>query len=93
MWNKTIIKPAGETVLNVKNLKTNTILQVSFFVVNNNLNCLLGLQTAKEMDLITVNAESFMANAVECVHFMMIKAVHHQLLIPILNRKFCHIKK
>ena len=37
MWNKTTIKPAGETVLNVKNLKTNTITQVSFFVVNNRI--------------------------------------------------------
>ena len=62
MWNRTTIKPSGEAVLDLKNPKTDIITRVSFFVVYNNLNCLLGLQTVKEMDLITVNAESFIAN-------------------------------
>ena len=61
MWNQTTIKQAGEAVLDLKNPKTVIVTRVSLFVVNNNFNCLLGLQTVKEMDLITVNAESFIA--------------------------------
>ena len=66
MWNKTTIKPAGIAVLKVKNLKTNIVTSVSFYVVNNNFNCLLGLQTLKVMDLITVNANLFIANVNDC---------------------------
>ena len=69
MSNKTTIKQTGKTALNGKNPKTNIITQVSFFVVNNILNCLLGLQTLKEMNLNIFNAKSVIANLVKSVSF------------------------
>ena len=46
------------------------------------------------MDLVTVNAKSFIANVFKCdlIHGDQF-IVHHQLLIPILSQKFCHVKK
>ena len=58
MWNKTKLKPEGETILNVTNPKNSTTHSVKFVVVNDSLNCLLGLETV-QMNLISVNAESF----------------------------------
>ena len=42
MWNKTKLKPEGETILNVTNPKNSTTHSVKFVVVNDSLNCLLG---------------------------------------------------
>ena len=61
MWNKTKLKPEGETILNVTNPKNSTTHSVKFVVVNDLLNCLLGLETVQMMNLISVNAESFIA--------------------------------
>ena len=61
MWNKTKLKPEGETILNVTNPKNSTTHSVKFVVVNDSLNCLLGLETVQMMNLISVNAESFIA--------------------------------
>ena len=43
MWNKTNMKPVGETVFNVINPKSNTMHATNFIVVKNHFNCLLGL--------------------------------------------------
>ena len=61
MWNKTKLKPEGEATLNVTNPKNAMTHSVKFMVVNDSLNCLLGLETVQMMNLISVNAESFIA--------------------------------
>ena len=59
MWNKTKLKPLGETILDVKNPKTGEITSTRFTVVPNGFNCLLGSTTVQEMGLITVNNHKF----------------------------------
>jgi len=44
MWNKTKLKPEGEAILKVLNPKNSTTHSVKFMVVNDSLNCLLGLE-------------------------------------------------
>ena len=61
MWNKTKLKPEGKTILKVTNPKNSTTHSVKFVVVSDSLNCLLGLNTVQMMNLIRVNAESFIA--------------------------------
>ena len=61
MWNKTKLKREGETILNVTNPKNSTTHSVKFVVVNDSLNCLLGLETVQMMNLISLNVESFIA--------------------------------
>jgi len=62
MWNNSKEKPVGETVLSVTNLKTNSVHDIKFIVVKNHFNCLLGLETSKKLNLITVNDDCFVAN-------------------------------
>ena len=57
MWNKARYKPLGQTTLPVTNLHNKNMSNVTFCVVPNSLNCLLGLKTIKSMGLITVNTE------------------------------------
>ena len=61
MWNKTIAKPIGKTVIKVTNPKTQHVHDVKFIVVEIDFNCLLGLQTVRELNLITVNVGCFNA--------------------------------
>ena len=51
----------GETTLPVTNPRTDEITDVKFTVVQNDFNCLLGLNTVKSMGLITVNDQRFIA--------------------------------
>ena len=51
MWNKTKLKPEGETILNVTNSKNSMTHSVKFVIVNDSLNCLLGLETVQMMKL------------------------------------------
>ena len=61
MWNGTKVIPVGETKLTVTNLRTNQQQEVAFVVVPNHLVCLLGLETMKDMHLITVHEDRFIA--------------------------------
>ena len=61
MWNKSHQKPLGETTLTVINPRNGEKNDVAFTVVNNELSCLLGLQTIQEMGLITVNDDTFIS--------------------------------
>ena len=62
MWNKTNIKPVGETVFDVINPKFNTVHATNFIVVKNDFNCLFGLSTIQELYLIMVKDNCFIAN-------------------------------
>ena len=62
MWNKTNIKPVGETVLNVINPKSTIVHATNLIVVKNDFNCLLRLSTIQEFNLITVDDNCFIAN-------------------------------
>ena len=59
MWNKTSLKPKGEAILDVFNPKNSTVHAVKFMVVDDSLNCLLGVETVQAMNLIRVNAQCF----------------------------------
>ena len=61
MWNKTNVKPVGETLLEVINPKTKCIHSINFIVVKNSFNCLLGLSTVQTLNLVTVNDDCFIA--------------------------------
>ena len=60
-WNKSTIHVAGETRLDIVNIKSNDVCPVNFLVVNNDLQCLLGLDTVRRMNLVTVNSDAFIA--------------------------------
>ena len=62
MWNKTKMVPKGEAKLLVTNPKTKKTHRVSFVIVDNTFNCLLGLQTLKELGFVTFNEEKYVAN-------------------------------
>lgn len=61
MWNNTKMKPVGEAVLQVTNPKTKEQKDVRFTVVGNNFTCLIGLKTSRDLSLITVNEDKFIA--------------------------------
>ena len=61
IWNKPTVRVAGETTLSVVNAKTKDVFSVNFLVVNNNLHCLLGRDTVKQMNLVTVHSDTFIA--------------------------------
>ena len=61
MWNKTDLKPLGETYLYVTNPSDNTKHQVKFIVVPNGFTNLLGLETTLELGFITINSDSFIS--------------------------------
>ena len=59
MWNKSLEKPLGEAKLEVENPKTGRSTLLDFVVVPNNFNCLLGVKSVQEMDLLTINRTNF----------------------------------
>ena len=59
MWNKTTRAVVGKTQANVVNPKTNKAYEVWFEVVQGDFTPLIGRQTAEQMELITVNYDSF----------------------------------
>ena len=61
MWNKTNMKPLGETVLMVVNPRTSAKSEVKFVVVPNGFTNLLGLKTIQELGFITINEECFIS--------------------------------
>ena len=62
MWNGSKFSPLGEAELAVVNPKNPTVTKnVRFTVVLNNHNCLLGLKTSKEMELLPINTDSFIS--------------------------------
>ncbi|XP_055883579.1 uncharacterized protein K02A2.6-like [Biomphalaria glabrata] len=61
MWNMTEQKPEGVADLPMTNPKTGKTTVVKFVVVGNNFQCLLGLKTCQELDLITLNDNNFVS--------------------------------
>ena len=61
MWNKTNLKPLGETVLRVVNPCTSVESEVKFVVVPNGFTNLLGLKTIQELGFLTINEECFIS--------------------------------
>lgn len=61
MWNKSKMQPLGEADLEVTNPRTNETRVATFTVVPNGFQCLLGLKTVKEMGLITIHNDKFVA--------------------------------
>ena len=61
MWNKTNMKPLGETFLMVVNPRTSAKSEVKFVVVLNGFTNLLGLKTIQELAFITINEECFIS--------------------------------
>ena len=59
MWNKSLEKPMGKTKLEVENSKTGRSTLLDFVVVTSNFNCLLGVKSVQEMDLLTINRTNF----------------------------------
>lgn len=60
-WNNSEVKPLGEVKLPVFNPKTKICHDVLFQVVDNSFDSLLGLQSSKQMGLITVHEEKFVS--------------------------------
>ena len=61
MWNKTNMKPLGETFLMVVNPRTSAKSEVKFVVVLNGFSNLLGFKTIQELAFITINEECFIS--------------------------------
>ena len=61
MWNKTNMKPLGETVLMVVNPCASAKSEVKFVVVPNDFTNLQGLKTIQELGFITINEECFIS--------------------------------
>ena len=61
MWNRTKVEPIGEAMLGVFNPKTGRSHTLRFTVVPNTLSCLLGMETMKELDFVTLNEENYIA--------------------------------
>ena len=61
MWNKSNMQPLGEADLEVTNPHTNEICVATFIIVPNSFQCLLGLKSMKEMGLITIHNDKFVA--------------------------------
>ena len=56
--------PGTEANLDIVNPMTGTVHTANFVVVPNDYTCLLGLKTVRDMNLITINNETFIANVV-----------------------------
>lgn len=61
MFNKSSLKPLGETTLSLKNVKTGQKNEITFVIVPNSFQSLLGLKTIQKLGLITVNQDQFIA--------------------------------
>lgn len=62
MWNGSKMLPLGIAELEVINEKNYTRHMVEFTVVRNNYECLLGLNTVKNLNFVTINDGQFIAN-------------------------------
>ena len=56
MYNKTVVLPTGQRILDVKNPKNNENYKVRFIVVRRDCKPILGLRAVQHMQLITVNS-------------------------------------
>ena len=61
MWNQTKQKPEGVADLPMTNPRNGKTTIVSFTIVDNSYQCLLGLKTCQELDLIRLNEENFVS--------------------------------
>ena len=61
MWNKTDLKPLGETSLVVTNPCSNIQHEIKFVVVPNGFTNLLGLNTIQQLGFVTINNDSFIS--------------------------------
>ncbi|PFX12101.1 Retrovirus-related Pol polyprotein [Stylophora pistillata] len=61
MWNKTNLKPLGETSLTTTKPSDNTQHEVKFLVVPNGFTNFLGLNTIQELGFITINCNAFIS--------------------------------
>ena len=60
MWNKTDLKPLGETSLVVTNPCSNIQHEIKFVVVPNGFTNLLGLNTIQQLGFVTINNDSYL---------------------------------
>ena len=61
MWNNSAMKPLGSATLAMTNPHTDETRETDFVVVPNNYECLLGLKTVQELNLITMNTDKFIS--------------------------------
>ena len=66
-WNGTKVKPVGTCALKVVHPMNNEKFKVRFFIVNESLTPLLGLNATEKMKLLTIHKENFV-NVVEDVN-------------------------
>ena len=59
MWNKSTVKSLGETTLPVTNPKTGEVQHITFIVVPNGFQSLLGLKTVQDLNLIDIRTDMF----------------------------------
>ncbi|KAL3892079.1 hypothetical protein ACJMK2_004316 [Sinanodonta woodiana] len=62
MWNKSTAKSLGEATLTVTNLVNNETYDVTFVIVPNELDCLLGMKAVQELKLVTINTDNFIGS-------------------------------
>ena len=60
-WDLSKVTPLGEVVLPVFNPKTGETLHAKFCVVENRFDNLLGLETSKDLGLLTINVDKFIS--------------------------------
>ena len=59
MWNKSIVHSIGEAELKVTNPMNGKTYEVTFVIVPNEFQSLLGLKTVQALGLVTINSENF----------------------------------
>ncbi|KAL3887489.1 hypothetical protein ACJMK2_027430 [Sinanodonta woodiana] len=62
MWNKSTAKSLGEATLTVANPVNNETYDITFVIVPNELDCLLGLKAVQELKLVTINTDNFIGS-------------------------------
>ena len=62
MWNKTKMTPIGEATLRVYNPKTRLTHPIKFIVVTDDVKCLLGIETLKALQFVTLNNDKFVSS-------------------------------
>lgn len=63
-WNQSKVKPVGECKLKMKNPRNGKGYEVSFIVVDTNLQPILGTRAVQQMGLVTINTDNFKVAAV-----------------------------
>ena len=56
MSNKSTVNSLGLTTLNIKNPRTDDVHEVTFVIVHDEFECLLGLQTVQKLNCVTINS-------------------------------------